>query len=295
MKYVVVISLFLWTQSGHARQRETVPGLGQAEQLMKQALCVLVTDRTGEKWKQSIEVDEISLEILYQLWPAAGPDSGRLFSYRIPVMDIDSIAGNHKDSTLVFLTRSPRIFHLVEYDIDTSFVSSVTTYMRVMGVRNLVPRLNAAVRNFQQYRRSHRPDQANELVEAALFRLLSIRRFNNADVRKLYLNDSLFVPKCRLCAGARAAFKRYAQFARVSDPTPPEWEMGLMSPVLEEQKWMLEKLLNTALQEYYSGTEFFTESEVAAMQSKIAGERKTSMRIASGKQCPICDGAAQSK
>ena len=49
MKYVMVIFLFLWTMSGYARQRESVPGLGQAEQLMKQALCVLVADRTGEK------------------------------------------------------------------------------------------------------------------------------------------------------------------------------------------------------------------------------------------------------
>lgn len=295
MKYVLAISLFLLWQPVDARQRENIPDLGQAAQLMKQALCAEVTDKTGEKWKQSIEVDGMALEILYRLQPAAGPDSGRIFSYRIPVMDIDSITGNHPDSTLVFFTRSPSIVHDIAGDMDTSHVASVTTYMRVMGVRNLIPRLLQKVQEFQKYRRAHRSRQSDEIVEEALFQFLYNNQFHPADTRRLYLNDSLFVPKCRLCAGARAAFKRYSQWSEITEATDPNWEIGLLSPVLAEQKLVLEKLLNVSLQEYYTGNEFFTESEVAGMISIIAGERKVSMRIASGKQCPICDGAAQSK
>lgn len=223
-------------------------GLGVASGLLKQGLYKTVKDKDGILWKQSIEVDHQNLEIIYRYSQVNSADSNKVWVYHIPAFDIDSMPSNWSDTTAFIFTRSKSIKHYqLPNDRDTVYTDNVKMYMQVGRIRNLIKRILIHINEYKQYHIAARPANALGIVKTAVFNYIDKNKFNTADVRKLYVNEALYVGKCQLCDGVKKAFWQYLQSRTVTEPTDPGWEIGLMSPVPEEQKMVMEKLVSTAL------------------------------------------------
>lgn len=269
-------------------------GLGVASGLLKQGLYKTVKDKDGILWEQSIEVDHQTLEIIYRYSQVNAADSNRVWVYHIPAFDIDSMPSNWSDTTAFIFTRSKSIKHyLLPNDLDTIYTDNVKMYMLVGRIRNLTDRILNHTKEYKQYHIAARPSNAQGIVKEAVFNFIDKNKFNTADVRKLYVNEALYVGKCQLCDGVKKAFWQYLQTKTVTEPTDPDWEIGLTSPILDEQKIVMEKLVSVALQAYYTGNEMFTKEEVQQMKNKLSAERDRSMRMTNNKKCANCDGACK--
>ncbi len=269
-------------------------GLGVASGLLEQGLYKTVKDKDGILWEQSIEVDHQNLEVIYRCSQVNTADSNKVWVYHIPAFDIDSMPSNWSDTTAFIFTRSKSIKHyLLPNDWDTVYTDHVKMYMLVGRIRNLTERILNHINEYKQYHIAARPTNALGIVRAAVFNFIDKNKFNTAGVRKLYVNEALYVGKCQLCDGVKKAFWQYLQTKTIIEPTNPDWEIGLMSPVIEEQKLVMEKLVSAALQAYYVSNEMFTEEEVQQMKNKLTAERDRSMRMTNNKKCGNCDGACK--
>lgn len=291
---VLLVAVFITrdttVKAQKAADSNTRKGLAIAAGLLQQGMYAQIKDSSGQIWNQSIEVDQQQLEIVYKYRKAT--DSNSIWEYHIPVMDIDSISQNWKDTTAVIFTKSKSIQHyLLPNEQDVILTDNIRCYMRVGRIRNLTQRILNNVRDYQQYHKTTRPEYAREIVKTAVYNFIDKNKFNTADVRKLYVKDAFFIAKCQLCDGVKRAFWQYLQAKTVTTATDPEWEIGLMSPVQAEQEIVLEKMVGAALKAYYQGNEMFTEKEVQEMKEKVAAERKRSMTMTNNKKCINCDGA----
>jgi len=108
-----------------------------------------------EPWEQLIKVDEKNQQIIYRVrdYQENGTDTNWMATHYIPLMEIDSITQNYKDSTLTFYT--------AKYKIDTWQLNypavkndKVAMYMQIGKVRNLAGQLWGFIREYQIKRKS---------------------------------------------------------------------------------------------------------------------------------------------
>ncbi len=103
-----------------------------------------------EPWEQLIKVDEKNQQIIYRVrdYQQNGTDTNWMATHYIPIMEIDSITQNYKDSTLTFYT--------AKYKIDTWQLNypavkndKVAMYMQIGKVRNLAGQVWGHIREYQ--------------------------------------------------------------------------------------------------------------------------------------------------
>ena len=133
---------------------------------------------------------------------------------------------------------------------------------------------------------------ARDIVEDAVFSLLKLMAPSKEQVKHVLKNSKLFIPKCNLCSGSKAAFEEYMKKAGAV-PTP-DYAALFNSPNHDVQFKELQTLVETAIRHYLEDNSFSAE-ETKEIKEKLSQERLRSMKNLHVKKCATCDGAAEER
>ncbi len=301
MKKSILYLLLLIVLTNSIQGQTNVSPFIKAQQALAQSVGLLTThysktftDAQDNTWKQLVSWRAEDSCIVYKMAPFeedSPNDTSWYITHVIPVLQIDSLYGNYQDSTLTF---SMKGYDIRSYQQDRLAAQNnfIRIHMPVGWVRNFVPRVNTGIKAYQQTFGNQVPNNARQIVSKSVYAFISRHQFNSDDVKKLLNQTNLYITKCQLCEGTRDAFRNYLTDIKITEPTNPDWEIGLLSPVQEEQMIVLEKMVNTAIVEYYQSNAGFTKAQIDQMDTMVKNERKASMQLANGKKCASCDGAA---
>lgn len=129
---------------------------------------------------------------------------------------------------------------------------------------------------------------ARQILETAVYEYLQLIAPGKAQLEQVMQQPSLFVAKCQLCTGSKAAFQRYYRLAGSVATTHYPDLFG--SSGKEAQFQQLQSLVAAAVK-YYLSKHPLTAAERTAIQQKLEAERLRSMNRLKIKQCASCDGA----
>lgn len=252
-------------------------------------------DESGEPMEQEVRISERQQAVYIYVRPYREDNASAewLAVHRISLPAIDSISMNYRDSLLVFHTREKGVghFHMGSYLAATGREASL--HARLPEVRNLSGQLLNRLRYYQQQHPVKAPENARQLVSAAVYNYLWARNYNTAQVADLDTINALFIAKCQICEGSRQGFRDYAQKSTVTDDATRhtfDLRVGLFTGTTEERLAALERLVSEAVKEYYT-SRLFSASDIEKLQGMLSSERKKSMSLAGGRKCASCDGA----
>lgn len=131
---------------------------------------------------------------------------------------------------------------------------------------------------------------AKEIVEEAVFSLLEQMLPSKQQVKYVLSSSKLFVPKCNLCAGSKAAFQRYE---RQAGSVPTTNYTVLFSSTDDDARFSeLQVMVETAMKHFFSSNTFTSEQK-NAIKEKLKAERLRSMTNLHVKKCATCDAVVE--
>jgi hypothetical protein len=268
--------------------------LVRIDDLLQKWKHITYYDDQQEPWEQFIKVDERDMMIYYLLRPYRENDTTNTWwiSHHIPLLCIDTVTMNYKDSTLTFHTTGDKI-GAFQGAFKAGNNKQVSIHMQLPKVRNLAGQLDMYIQSYQQKRKIVVIPSARQLIAVAVFDYINQRLYNSKEIKKVLDNKALYIGKCMICSGTQDAFGKYVQTRTVdTDFTNQTYDIrvSLFGDNQEEQMTALEKLVNEAVKDYYDNYNF-SEVEIERMKAMLNLERKKSMSIAGGKKCASCDGA----
>lgn len=268
--------------------------LVRIDDLLQKWKHITYYDDQQEPWEQFIKVDEKDMMIYYLLRPYRENDTTNTWwiSHHIPLLCIDTVTMNYKDSTLTFHTTGDKI-GAFQGTFKAGNNKRVSMHMQLPKVRNLAGQLDMYIHSYQQKKKIVVIPSARQLIAVAVYDYINQRLYNSNEVRKVLDNKSLYIGKCMICSGTQDAFSKYVETRTVdTDFTNQTYDLRvpLFGDNQEGQMAALEKLVNEAVQDYYDNYNF-SIAEIERMKAMLNLERKKSMSIAGGKKCASCDGA----
>jgi hypothetical protein len=250
-------------------------------------------DWEDEAWEQKLIMDEDNRLIYYKIRPYSENNKSHSWyaAYHIPLLCVDNMTMNIKESSLTFLSEGDKI-GIFQGGYRVGFRNTISIRINSDDV-NVLKKLKKHLKNSQKENKAIKPERAKDLIGDAVYSYLKQRDYQTSAVKKLLVNNKLYIPKCQICEGTKKGFTKYTENTNITfDLTNQTHDLrvGLFWGTIEEQLLSLEKLVEEAIKEYYL-INAFSDQQIAEMKSLLESERKRSMAMTSGKKCASCDGA----
>ena len=263
--------------------------------LLKQWQHNQYIDDKGQIIEQQVQVSEKQQALLISIrnYREGNTSTDWEELYRIPLMAIDTITMNYKDSLLLFHTSGNYVRLFKGGNTFSGKTDLAKLHAQLPKVRNLSGQILRNLRYYQKTNKKPLPVTARQLVKEAVYDFIYQRKYNEYQVKKLINMQELFIPKCQICEGTRQAFRIYASEEQAGGDTTiiiKDIRFLLFTGTKDERLQSLEILVGEAVDEFYENA-VYSDSEKIQMKEMLSAERKKSMALANGRKCASCDGA----
>lgn len=133
---------------------------------------------------------------------------------------------------------------------------------------------------------------ARMYMEKTVLEFLAEKRFYAAEARKISEDYGLFIGKCKICEGSRAAFAQYAAAPPDIESMPLYRDTALFSANKETKLKALEKLVSLAVTAGLK-KHGFNKKQRKAMLAKLEAEKQRSSMLTNGGYCASCTGSCK--
>ena len=307
MKQLVLFALLvgnsLFSQGQQWANRSRQPDFQKFYLLLTKWQQSRFTTADGQLMTQRFWIDGRKGILLHEWHPVLDTAGRRNWFYQmqIPLYTLDSITQKQFDGMLFFhATKVPMVsakFDTIQQQyIPQSPQAHYTIFMRTGEVRNLPWQLFSCLNGARASYQKSMPKSATDLIDAAVYSYFARRGYLREIVSLIGADNKLFVGKCAICNGTKAACARYVKdFAHAAFSPQDSLMDGFQAANTEERLRRLERIVEQAVQLYYYDYPGFTDTDVQYWETELADQRKRSMRIAPGRKCASCDGACKPK
>lgn len=133
---------------------------------------------------------------------------------------------------------------------------------------------------------------ANAFMKAAVLEGLQKNNFDIDLAQKVSVNYALFVGKCKICEGVKAAFSAYAKNTSLNKDIVYFKEPLLTDKDVEVRLKALEKLVQEYVEAYYIQHSYL-EEEKTIMRNALEKEANNSKMMTNAKYCASCTGSCK--
>ena len=262
------------------------------------------TAPSGQVMAQRFSMEERNGILRHEWHPVQDTAGVEHWSNRteIPLYTLDSFTQKQFEGMLfIHAAKTP----MVSYGFDTlqrQYIvqdnpTHYTLFMRTSEVRNLpwqlLSSLNAARASYQRYL----PKGPTDLVTSAVVAYFVRRGYPSSFVANMGADQSLYVGKCLICNGTKAACTQYVKLAENAATIPQDESIveGFSTASKEERLRRLEWIVEQAITRYFYDYPGFTDLDIQHWNEKLEEQRKRSMSLAAGRKCASCDGATRKK